>query len=217
MLRVEQRIAEVLDGLGANRKAEIRRGQPRLPITAEVVGGFESEFGHRLPDDYRTFLIEFGGLTIYNVPLPTSRTSLRVLGPRAEWAAHDFNNLSVYGIYAPDAAGNLHSQDLRWRLAALRSVLPSGFFPIGQHVQDRTVCISCRADGHGEVHLHYAEDAEVIASDPTCLEADGTVKPEALCVKLAPSFADFLSSLRSATDAEVSEHFKMLNALFDGA
>jgi len=210
-------IAEILAGLDISHKPEIRRGQPRLPITAEVVGNLEREFDYPLPDDYRAFLIEFGGLTIYSVPLPTSRKSLGVLGPGAEQALHDFHNLSVYGMYAPDAEGQLHSQDLRWRLASLRSVLPAGFFPVGQHIQDRTICLSCRPDGFGEVYIHYAEDAAVVANDPACLEADDTVKPESLCVRLAPSFTDFLSSLRSASDDEVSEYDKLIDRLLDNS
>lgn len=207
--------AEILGGLDVSRKPEIRRGQPRLAITDEVVGGLEREFGYRLPADYRAFLIEFGGLTIDNVPLPTARKSLRAYGANADRARLHFDNLFLYGLYAPDPAGHLHSQDLRWRLAALRSELPDGYFPIGQHVQDRTVCICCRDDGYGSIYLHYAEDAPVVAEDPACLDGDGTVRPEALCVRLAPSFTDFLGSLRSATEDEVSEHSRMLDALLD--
>jgi len=120
-------------------------------------------------------------------------------------------------MYAPNAAGHWHSLDLRWGLAELRPVLPAGFFPIAEHVQNRTVCISCRPDGFGEVYIHYAEDATVAENDPACLDADGAVKPESLCVKLAPSFTDFLASLRSASDDEVSEYDKLLDRLLDGA
>ena len=208
-------IGSILGSLDVSRKAEIRRGQPRLPISAEVMANLEREFGYPVPDDYREFLSEFGGLTVYNVPLPTSRKSLRVFGPKSELASYALHNLSLYGMYAPDPAGHWHSQDLRWRLAELGPVLPQGYFPVAQHLQDRTVCISCCPDGYGEVYLHYAEDAEVVASDPASLEADGTVKPEALCVRLAPSFTDFLASLRSASDDEVSAHFKMLSSLVD--
>lgn len=145
----------------------------RCPVVTESeVTAFEDRIGHRLPDDYRSFLLEVNGGR---------------LGTHTVFVDGSLNML--FGLNAPDERDDLLSWALNERS---RSQLPNrDLLFVGYDDGGRPILLGLAGEHRGEVWLENT-------SDPRPEDANPRVEwfKRRDMWKLAGSFQEFMNSLK---------------------
>lgn len=164
-------------------------GHSLLPADEARIADFEDQIGYRLPKEYRYFLQRYQGAWITNVLMYPTVQHENLQGVEGVYALH------FLGFYTVPPGQTKSPHDLPWRHRVMKDVLPSGLIPIAEFIQDYYLCISCRLETHGQAYIKVPQDFD--DDDPT----------DFLFFQ-APTFLDFLRSLRTLTDEEADEWYK---------
>lgn len=150
-----------------------------LAATEDLISKFEEEVGFSLPPIYRAFLQRYGGAYLHSIkveaPLRDSRLGLDVLLPVQFF----------FGFYSKHS-----SKDLFWELEARPGELPPGMIPIASTGCNEVFSMSCLEKSKDRIHYSRGRDF-----------ADS--EPEEYLFFVAPTFMDFLRSLRPMSKREI--------------
>jgi hypothetical protein len=157
----------------------IRKRGPKL--TERRLAALEKRLGHRLPDDYRAFLLAFNGLVPaceVVVPLPNNATTLDVL----------------YGVKTPDDWMDLE-YDLEIMQLRDQGRFPREVIPIGVDGFGNSFALAIAGEKTGEV---YFQNFEAFPDRRHDTEWYRTQQFK----RIAGSFAQFLAMLKPDEDDE---------------
>jgi hypothetical protein len=142
------------------------------PLEENILVAHENEWGFRLPDEYRRFLLKYNG----GRPEPFSfKFKGRDTGSRIAF---------LFGIGGEDY------RDLLWTLDIFRGRLPSRFFPIANDDGGNLICISMSGEDSGKIFFWWHE----WEADPGQGESPETQDNVEL---IADSFGEFMEALYS--------------------
>jgi hypothetical protein len=162
----------------------------------------EQFVGGPISQDYFDLMVEHGGTTVYSVPLPCPKSSG---ADRLRELSYDVHNLYLFGNYAPDSGGKLHSRSIDFALKSYRDAIPAGMLPFGEHIDYRFLHYSHRPESFGRLYLYCPEDLPYFdASDPANADKDPP-DPFLACQEVAPNLETFFKGLRSFTPEEYDE------------
>jgi hypothetical protein len=139
-----------------------------------LIRQFETLIGARLPEEYREFLLEYGGAfldDIYEAPITEP-------GHLGEYACPR----GFFGFYKPDARGVRHSLDLPRNYSGYKNRIRYGLVPIAHAIGGNLICLAVSGSDRGAVYYwdHETNDVWLVSN----------------------SFDEFLSNLQLTEDAD---------------
>ena len=165
-------------------------GHRLIPADEERITRFEAEIGHNLPHEYRCFLQRYQGAWIWNAELhPT-------IQHEHLQSVEGVHSIHFLGFYSTPPGRTKSPHDLPWRAQLLKDDLPVGVIPVAEFLQQTYYfCVSCAPETYGQVFIKARE------------ECDDDI-PADFIFPHAPSFLEFLRSLRTMTDEEADEWYR---------
>lgn len=183
-----------LDGILENLRFRICRISPEgcsLILNEETkIVEIEENLGVKLPLEYRDFLKRHGAIQLDNALVVSTMHDEERIG----WN-ESAGLISFYGIYAISPSGQKSFFDLFSVATRYRELLPKGVIPFAEF-GNFLFCISCSGEHRGSIYLKAPEQFD-------------DDKPEDFLFLQSPSFLDFLQSLRTMTDEETAEWYRV--------
>jgi len=192
----------LLDHLDCNRNKQFPQGHVLRQVDATTREKLERFLGGSVSPEYLDFLAEYGGTTIYSIPLPCPKSSSK---DRLRELPFDVWNLYIFGDYTPGKNGGLHTHGLDCILRHGRSVTPVDMLPLAEHIENRFLHYSHRPESYGRLFLYCPEDLPYYnAYDPECAGQEPP-DPFLACQEVAPNLETFFKNLRSFSAKEYDE------------
>jgi hypothetical protein len=188
-----------LDHLRWERDKTLPGGHVLRPVDEGTRAELEHFLGGPVSPKYLDCLAEHGGTTLFNValPCPTSEKA----DPLRD-RPYDVWNLYLFGNYAPNSGGKLHTRSIDYALTGYRHSIPAGMLPLGEHIDYRFLHYSCRPESYGRLFLYCPEDLPYYnAYDPECAGQEPP-DPFVACQEVAPDLETFFKNLRSFSEDE---------------
>lgn len=129
-------------------------GTEFVPLTESELSQVEAFKGARLPDDFRKFLCEFGGVSFGEILM------VRPIKPLPKGVSTS-GNVILSMLYGSENHRELYSLIRNCR--HLASALPSKFIPIGDDGGGAKICLSLSVDELG--HIYYWDNRHIAPLD----------------------------------------------------
>jgi len=154
-------------------KVEIKNANQFGELMPERLAAFEQAYGVRLPDDYRSFLLNYNG----GYPSPSVIDFIQYGSEQSDIV----NNL--FGIHEGEYWANLD-----WHLQMLEDRIPMGFIPIGDDPGGNVYLLGVMGEFVGKVYFwDHEEEAQLYDKEPDFENMSF----------IAISFTEFLNKLHS--------------------
>ena len=116
---------------------------PPLPVPLAEIAEIEKKLGVALPQEYRQFLLEVGGLLFHG-------TNVRPIEIREGWG-----DLEIVNTFIGSSKEGL---GLLWTIEATEDRLPKELIPIGEDPFGKLHCLAVRGNHLGKIYFCYHDE-----------------------------------------------------------